>query len=72
MSIGIRVDFENNPNGVFNAGQVICGTVRILTMEEEREVRGVRISIFGKAFCTWRIGTGDDETTYSGEKNIHK
>lgn len=37
-------------------------------MEEEREVRGVRISIFGKAFCTWRIGTGDDETTYSGEK----
>lgn len=63
MSIDIRIDFENNPNGVFYSGQQLRGKVR-LTLAEEKRVRGAYIRIYGKGHCKWSEGSGKHRTTY--------
>lgn len=67
MSTDIRIDFENNPNGIFYTGQLLSGTVR-LTLKEEKKVRGVYIRIKGKAYCRWSTGSGKNRHTYIGEE----
>lgn len=67
MAIDIDIDFENNPNGVFYAGQSMRGTVR-LSVSEEKNVRGVYIRIYGKAYCKWSTGSGKNRRTYVGEE----
>lgn len=65
MAIDIRIDFENNPDGIFYAGQLLLGVVR-LTLTEEMSVRGVYIRIYGKGHCDWTTGSGDDESRHTG------
>lgn len=68
MTFDIRVDFENNPGGIFYAGQLLSGIVR-LTLSEEKTVRGVYIRIYGKAYCRWTSGSGKNRVTYVGQEN---
>lgn len=63
----IQIDFENNPSGVFYAGQLLRGTVR-LTLKDEKKVRGVYIRIYGKGKCSWSKGSGKHRTRYAGEE----
>lgn len=68
MTIDIDIDFENNPNHIFYAGQLLRGTVR-LTLGEEKKVRGVYIRIYGKAYCRWTSGSGKHRVTFVGQEN---
>lgn len=52
MSIDIRVEFENNPAGIYYAGQLVRGKV-YLTVRKQKKVRGVHVRIRGKAHCYW-------------------
>lgn len=67
MTIDICINFENNPGGIFYAGQLLRGTAQ-LTLSEEKTVRGVYICIKGKAFCQWTEGGGKYSQTYTGEE----
>lgn len=66
MSVACEIDFENNPNKIIYTGQVVRGTVR-LTLNEEKNVRGVYIRIYGKAYCRWTRRRG--RVTYVGKQN---
>lgn len=71
MTIDIGIDFENNPSGIFYAGQLLSGTVR-LTLGEGKKVRGVYICIEGKAYCKWSEGSGKTKDHYVGEEEYLK
>lgn len=45
------IEFES-PDGVYYAGQLLRGTVR-LTLTKEKQVRGVFVRIFGRAYAYW-------------------
>lgn len=68
MTIDIHIEFENNPNGIFYAGQLLRGTIR-LTLNGEKKARGVYIRIYGKAYCKWTNGSGENSVTYVGEEH---
>lgn len=68
MSVTCEIDFENNPNKIFYAGQLLRGTVR-LTLREEEKVRGVFIRIYGKAYCRWTRRRGKSTVTYVGRED---
>lgn len=67
MSIACDIEFENNPNKIFYAGQLLRGTVR-LTVKERKNVRGVYISIQGKAYCRWSRNGGRRSIVYVGDE----
>lgn len=62
------IDFENNPQKVIYAGQLLRGTVR-LTLTEEKTVRGIYIRIDGKAYAHWSTGSGKNRRSYSGSED---
>lgn len=62
------IEFENNPQKVVYAGQLLRGTVR-LTLTEEKNVRGIYIRIYGKAYAHWSRGSGKSRRTYTGEEH---
>ncbi|XP_055312538.1 arrestin domain-containing protein 17-like [Sitodiplosis mosellana] len=61
------VDFENNPEKVIYAGQLLRGTVQ-LTLTEEKNVRGVFIQIRGEAYAHWSKKKGKRTKNYTGEE----
>lgn len=67
MGVEIRIDYENNPSGIFYAGTMLRGTVR-MTLTDEKTVRGVYIRIYGKGYCKWSRGSGKSRVTYVGEE----
>lgn len=67
MSIDICIDFENNKYGVFYAGQMLRGSVR-LKLKEEKKIRCVYIRIYGKAICKWMEGSGKSRHTCVGQE----
>lgn len=58
MSTICEIEFENNPEKVFYAGQILRGTVN-LTLAEEKIVRGIYVLITGKAYCYWKEESND-------------
>lgn len=65
MPTNCNIEFENNPNRIVYAGQLLRGTVR-LTLTEEKNARGVYIRIKGKAYCHWSRGKNN---TYTGRED---
>lgn len=69
--VACEIEFENNPNKIYFAGQMLRGTVQ-LTLTEAKTVRSIYIQIHGKGYCRWIQGrasyTGKqeylNETTY--------
>lgn len=61
------VDFENNPQKVLYAGQLLRGTVQ-LTLTEEKNVRGVFIHVLGQAYAHWTKKRGKRTKHYRGEE----
>lgn len=68
MPLTCEIDFENNPQKVLYAGQLLRGSVR-LTLTEEKNVRGVYIRIYGTAYCHWTEGSGDNRKSYTGKED---
>lgn len=68
MTVDICIDFVNNPNGIFYSGQLLRGTVR-LTLTKQKKVRGVYVRVYGKAYCKWTRGSGENSVRYIGEEN---
>lgn len=68
MPTSIEIEFENNPQKVVYAGQLLRGTVR-LTLTEEKNVRGIYIRIYGKAYAHWTKGGGKSRRSYTGEEH---
>lgn len=69
MSAGcsVSVHFENNPQKVVFAGQLLCGTVRLIC-SEEKTIRGLFVDIHGEAYAQWSKKTGKTNTIYSGKE----
>lgn len=67
MAITCDIDFENNPNKIFYAGQLLRGTVR-LRLNDRKNVRGVHIRIDGKAYCRWTRNGGRRHRVYIGNE----
>lgn len=67
MSIEIRVEFENNPGGIYYAGQLLRGKVYLL-VREQKNVRGVYVRIYGKAHCSWTRHRGKTTHHYVGNE----
>lgn len=63
------IDFENSPQKVLFAGQLLRGTVR-LNLTGEKIVRGVYIRIHGKAYADWSEGSGKHRRTYTGNETF--
>ncbi|XP_055312571.1 arrestin domain-containing protein 17-like [Sitodiplosis mosellana] len=61
------VEFENNPEKVFYAGQLLCGTVQ-LTLTEKKNVRGIYIEIRGKAYAYWTREEDKKTVEYTGKE----
>lgn len=61
------VEFENNPQKVVYAGQLLRGTVQ-LTLTEEKNARGVYIEIRGEAYAHWTKKKGKRTKHYNGEE----
>lgn len=55
MTVTCNIEFENNPNKIVYAGQVLRGTVG-LTFSEPKTVRSIYIRIYGKGYCRWKQG----------------
>ncbi|TMW45817.1 hypothetical protein DOY81_009098 [Sarcophaga bullata] len=72
MVVTSDIQFENNPNAIFYAGQVINGKVT-LTADKLKQVKAVVLKITGCAETRWSEsrGTGDQRktTTYSGKED---
>lgn len=68
MPTTCEIDFDNNPQKVFYAGQLLRGSVR-LTLTKENSVRGVYIRIYGTAYCHWTSGSGDNRKSYTGKED---
>lgn len=61
------IEFNNNPQKVLYAGQLLSGSVR-LVLTEQKTVRGIYVRIIGKAYCHWTEGTGDNRKSYTGSE----
>lgn len=61
------LDFENNPEKVVYAGQLLRGSIH-LTLTSEKTVRGVYILIIGEASCQWTKGAGSSRKKYTGSE----
>lgn len=61
------IDFENNPEKVLYAGQLLSGTIK-LTLTSEKRVRGVYVQITGKGYCHWTKGSGKNRSEYTGRE----
>jgi hypothetical protein len=61
MSLGCDIKFDNNPYGIFFAGQTVSGTIE-LTLGKPKKVRGISVKISGHAKVQW------SETTGTGKK----
>lgn len=68
MPTTFEIDFENNPEKVFYAGQLVRGTIK-MTLTSEKTVRGVYIIITGKAYCHWTTGSGNDRKSHTGKED---
>ncbi|XP_026480300.1 arrestin domain-containing protein 17-like [Ctenocephalides felis] len=51
-SVSCEIVFDNNPLGIFQAGQFLTGRV-ILTLMKDKKVDGVSLRILGQAHCGW-------------------
>lgn len=67
MPTTCEIDFENNPEKVLYAGQILSGTIK-LTLTSEKRVRGVYILITGKGYCHWTKGSGKNRHDYTGRE----
>lgn len=63
MSTTCEIEFENNPDKVIYAGQLLRGTVW-LTSTERKRIRVVYIQISGKAVTRW----SDSDSSYGGKQ----
>lgn len=68
MSIACEIDFDNNPQKVLYAGQLLSGSVRLMLIEQ-KTIRSIYIRIYGKAFCQWALGGGDTHRLYTGSED---
>lgn len=53
MPTTCHISFENNPQKVVHSGQLFRGTVQ-LNLQEEVNVRGIYIHLYGGAYTHWR------------------
>lgn len=65
MPTTCEIEFENNPDKIIYAGQLLRGTVW-LTLTKEKCVRSVYIEIYGKAMAEW----SDMDSTYGGKQTF--
>lgn len=68
MPTTCEIDFENNPEKVLYAGQLLRGTIK-LSLTSEKTVRGIYILIHGKAYCHWTKGSGKNSRSYTGSED---
>lgn len=64
MPTTCEIEFENNPDKIIYAGQLLRGTVW-LTLTKEKCVRSVYIEIYGKAMAEW-----SECSTYGGKQTF--
>lgn len=69
MAFICEIEFENSPQKVIYAGQMLRGSVR-LTLEQEKQFRSVFIQIYGTAYCRWTEGFSDDEKSYTSKSDF--
>lgn len=62
------INFENNPEKVYYAGQLLRGTIK-LTLTSAKTVRGVYIVISGRAYCHWTTGSGKNRKSHTGNED---
>ncbi|XP_053681278.1 arrestin domain-containing protein 17-like [Anopheles nili] len=63
------VQFDNNPQGIFRAGDTVSGTVEI-QLEQQKKVRGIALRINGFAATFWNAKIKDNESgPGKGKKN---
>lgn len=67
MPTTCEIDFENNPEKVLYAGQLLRGTIQ-LSLTSQKIVRGIYILILGKAHCHWTKGSGKNRKSYTGNE----
>lgn len=75
MPTACEIDFVDNHERVYYAGQLLKGTV-CLSLTSEKTVRGVYVEIYGKAYVHWtetesrrRNGKQEQVTrSYTGEE----
>jgi hypothetical protein len=63
QSIGIELD---RPDGVYYAGEVVRGTVRLNVSDDKTKCRGFHVKLMGKSHVHWHTGGGDNRTDYDG------
>lgn len=51
MPTTCNISFDN-PDGVYYCGQLLKGTVE-LTLTKEKNVRGVFVKVYGRAYAYW-------------------
>lgn len=68
MPTTCSIDFENNPQKVVHAGQLLRGIIK-LTLTEEEQIRGAYIRIYGKAYCQWIKGAGKNRRSFTGRED---
>lgn len=61
------IEFENNPAKVYYTGQLICGNI-YLSLNENRNVRGICVKIIGKAYVRWSEEYGENPSVYTGKE----
>ena len=62
-SIQIELD---RPDGRYYAGEVVKGTVRLVTTDANYECRGFHLRFMGKSHIHWHTGSGDNRHDYYG------
>ncbi|XP_005176214.1 arrestin domain-containing protein 17 [Musca domestica] len=66
MVVNCDIQFENNPQGCFFAGQVLTGKI-VLSADKVKQVKAVVLKINGYAHTYWsEKGTDDKSTSYTG------
>jgi hypothetical protein len=63
QSIGIELD---RPSGVYYAGEVVRGTVRLNVSDDKTKCRGFHLNLVGKSHVHWHAGSGDSRSDYDG------
>lgn len=63
----VSTHFENNPQKVVFAGQLLRGTVRLIC-SEEKSVQRLFIDVHGEAYAQWNKKNGKRSVSYSGKK----
>lgn len=71
MPTTCQIEFDNNPEKVFYAGQLLRGTIQ-LTLTSEKNVRGVYILITGRAYCHWTERVANQRRRYTGNEDYLK